>query len=491
MKLPDVSAVLNYVDSVCARFGINKKREVARLLYEIAKREKIPYFSIMKDLCGEPFSTVKEFLLKRRYPQSYGSYPKDSFYLPKIEINPVFALKKIRARQSGANSGRYGAKRQAGMLTGGARFYPKNIYVEKGAEKNYLALKLKRTFPSANFKTIASLKEYIRCKTYLRPEEISGTSFSEEKRSLRESEMNNYNNRAANVFVTREQHDFIKRCPCTRRAVCCGYTVVNIGFGCVYECSYCYLQEYQNFPGIIFPENVDDFLSKAASFRPAKGIFSVKRFGSGEFTDSLLFDDLTGFSVPIIEFFKKNPGITFEFKTKSKNIKNILRSGGDVRNIVISWSLNPQKVINENEFYSVGLRERIDSAVSCVKAGFSVGFHFDPIIFYDGCFKDYRDVVDILFDKIKEKSVSWISLGTLRFSPGLKRIIENRFPANSILDGELLLDFDGKMRYPAHIRMALYKNMIEAIRKRSKKAFVYLCMEEKKVWEALRMRPQS
>jgi spore photoproduct lyase len=76
-------------------------------------------------------------------------------------------------------------------------------------------------------------------------------------------------------------------------------------------------------------------------------------------------------------------------------------------------------------------------------------------------------------------------LGTLRFSPALKKVIENRFPRNTILDEELVLGFDRKMRYPESIRVAMYRGMKESIRRRSRKVFVYLCMEEARIWKAV------
>ncbi|MDD2702421.1 MAG: hypothetical protein PHC33_00190, partial [Candidatus Omnitrophica bacterium] len=292
-----------------------------------------------------------------------------------------------------------------------------------------------------------------------------------------------YNRRTENLFLVRERHDFFKECPCTQGALCCGYRLLNIGFGCAYECAYCFLQEYQNIPGIIIPVQLSDFFSRFRE-RKGRGIFASRRIGTGEFTDSLLFDRLTGFSGEIIEFFKRYPGVDFEFKTKSTCVESILERTPE-KNIVISWSVNPQRIIDANEFYSACLSERLKAASDCAKAGWRVGFHFDPIIYDRDSFTGYRDVVDLIFDSIPGKSVAWISLGTLRFNPALKKTIENRFPRNTLLDGELVLGFDRKMRYPERVRVAVYRGMIEAIRRRSRKVFLYLCMENRRVWKAV------
>lgn len=433
----DLNKIRTYVDKTFSNFGVNKKKEITRLLFEINKREPIPFLKIIKNLKNRQFSLIKEQLLKKRFPYSY-SGEKEKFYLPGLKINPEYKVKIKRFN-----------------------LYPKNVYVEEKVKNSYLISRLKNFFPKANFKIIGSLKNYLKRKSFT---------------------LNDYNQRKDNFFIVKEQYDFFKKCPCSKNAVSCSYNIFNLGFGCIYECVYCFLQEYTNSPGIIIPANLEDFFKRFSLSPKTNFIFKVIRIGNGEFTDSLALDEITEFSTQLIHFFKDYPKVFFEFKTKSKNIKNIINSKPQ-KNIIVSWSLNPPKIIEENEFYTAGLDERIASALSCIKAGFKVGFHFDPILYYDNWLKDYLRVVDYLFDVIKVESIAWISLGTLRFSPSLKKIIENRFPKNKILDEEFILGFDKKMRYPLNLRIMMYKKMIKGIRKRNKKSLFYLCMEEKNVWK--------
>ena len=210
------------------------------------------------------------------------------------------------------------------------------------------------------------------------------------------------------------------------------------------------------------------------------------RIGTGEFSDSLMLDHITGYSLSIIDFFNHHKDVTFEFKTKSSNIDNFLKmkhSG----NIVVSWSLNPQKIIDDNEFFTASLSERIISAEKCSKAGYRLGFHFDPVIYFKAWEKEYAGVIDLLFSKIKPQDIAWISIGTFRFKPELKPIIENRFPDNKILDGELLLGYDNKLRYPYGLSHEIYRFLLDTFKKHSKKLHVYLCMEEFKMWEDLNL----
>ncbi|MCM8792028.1 MAG: hypothetical protein NC826_02630 [Candidatus Omnitrophica bacterium] len=433
----DIFSIQRTVEKNFPYFGINKKNEIIRLLYEISKKEKINFLKITRDLKGRDFSFIKKILLERRYPYTLLKEKEPRFYLPILDIQPE---NKLRIKKF--------------------KLYPKKIYFEKETEDLSLLKRFKRFFPRAEFIQIETLKDYLKAHGYT---------------------LKDYNLRKESFFIVKEKYDFLKNCPCTKDALNCGYSILNLGFGCPYECIYCYLQEYTDSAGIIFSGNLEDFFRYFKKFKRS----SKLRIGSGEFTDSLFLDDITQYSVELINFFRDYPDIYFEFKTKSKNIDFLLNAKSS-KNIVISWSLNPQKIIKECEFYTADLKERIVSAVKCIEAGFKVGFHFDPIIYYEGWQYDYKELLNYLFDKIKEDSILWISLGTLRFNPRLKKIIENRFPENKILDEELILGFDGKLRYPKEIRFNIYKKMLEFIRKRAKHLWVYLCMEERVIWQALK-----
>ncbi|NUO07648.1 MAG: hypothetical protein HUU08_03055 [Candidatus Brocadia sp.] len=146
------------------------------------------------------------------------------------------------------------------------------------------------------------------------------------------------------------------------------------------------------------------------------------------------------------------------------------------RNIIVSWSLNPQKIV---EHFTAPLAKRLAAAQKCVAHGYQVAFHYDPIIYYPGCESDYEALIDMTFHAVGGGDVAWISLGILRMTPRLKKIMENRFPGNTILDEEFFTGHDGKLRYPQEVRRSLYKNMTSWIRRHCKGVPIYLCMEEK------------
>lgn len=411
--------------------GINKQQEVTRLLFEIAKREHIDYIQVAGSLPKPPtrFSRIKDYLLERRYPSliAKGQKIRPSFF--DVAIDPELKVD----------------------VSSKTEIKPKNFFIEESVLNTEIAKRIKSQFPESNFEIIKSYKEHL---------------------GKRQFGIEDYNHRLENFYIVREQYDFYKHCPCSMESASCGYFVVNLGSGCPYECAYCVLQDYINSPGIILPANIEDF------FAAFKNLRQDIRCGSCELTDSLVFDHITGYSPLIVEFFRQYPKTIYEFKTKSNNI-NLLTSVPGAKNIIVSWSVNPQPIVETIEFFTAPLNQRLEAAQRCVNCGYRVAFHFDPIIYYRGWEVDYEVLVNTIFDTIDGRHIAWISIGTLRMTPRLKKIIENRFPDNTMLDEEFLVGHDGKLRYPGDVRASIYKNMTSWIHKRCKDVPVYLCMEEK------------
>ena len=70
-------------------FGINKRQDIERLVYEISKRDKISPEEILKPIDSNNFESVKNRLLKIRFP--YASRHNEDIrpHLPKIAIKPA------------------------------------------------------------------------------------------------------------------------------------------------------------------------------------------------------------------------------------------------------------------------------------------------------------------------------------------------------------------------------------------------------------------
>jgi spore photoproduct lyase len=281
------------------------------------------------------------------------------------------------------------------------------------------------------------------------------------------------------LFFTENMSNFLKKCPGTPNYLCCLYNVLHLGEHCPMDCSYCILQVYFKNPYLTIFTNVEKMMFELEN---AEKEGEIVRVGSGEFTDSFALSEYGNWNEILIPFFAKSKNMFLELKSKSAD-SNFLRYKEHNRRIIISFSLNTIKVQKDEERYTSTIEQRIKLAKKAFENGFINSFHFDPIIDYPNCIKDYEYVINLLFDEINEKNICWISLGTLRFIPQLKIIATERFPYTKIYFQEFHTGIDGKYRYFIERRIEIYKKIVEIIKKRSKNTPLYFCMESKKVWQ--------
>lgn len=340
-------------------------------------------------------------------------------------------------------------------------FEPQEIIVELGSEESVICRNLKRAFPKLPF-------------TLVEPERLTESFSTAATHAMGQGK--------TRLVVTRHKGEFLKKCPGSGGQVCCNYFVINFASNCPMECSYCYLQEYlARNPALKVFSNVGDLIEEAHALLSRHRRFFF-RIGTGEITDSLALDPYIGFCSEVIPFFADQPNVLLELKTKSDRVDGLLGLEPKGR-VVVSWSMNPQKVIEEEEHLTASFEERLAAARRCQEAGYKLGFHFDPIIEYSGWEEDYRSMIERIFSVIDPLRIAWISMGVLRNSPGLKRILRERFPSSRLVCGEQILCPDGKMRYYQPLRVSMYRKMLGWIRSASPTVFVYLCMESKEVWQ--------
>ena len=280
------------------------------------------------------------------------------------------------------------------------------------------------------------------------------------------------------LFLTTNKGKFVRQCPGTDYYTCCNYMILHIGTFCTMDCSYCILQSYFHPPLLQFFVNhkdLDESLDRL--FLQQK----ITRIGTGEFTDSLIWEKIYPFAETLVSKFSKQSHAVLELKTKTVNIENLLPVRHN-RKTIMSWSLNTERIVKTEEKRTAGIRTRLAAAAQCQAKGYPLAFHFDPLIIYPGCEEEYRKIIELLFTYISSDNIVWISLGSFRFMPALKSIIEKRFDQSKIVYGEFVKGIDGKMRYFKPLRIRFYKKIISYIREFAPDMTVYFCMEDDEVW---------
>lgn len=284
------------------------------------------------------------------------------------------------------------------------------------------------------------------------------------------------------IKFEKQKGNFVKHCPCSPEAISCGYFNLNLHTGCPYSCSYCILQDYLETKDPIFFTNIDDMERELVRFTKKQ---KYLRIGTGELSDSLAFDTETKYSKKILSIFENFPEVIFEFKTKSININSILKYKKVLKNIVVSWSLNPQIIIEREEHFSPDLNSRLRAIAEVQSKGYKIGIHFDPIILIENWKTYYRNLIKEISKIISPKNIAWWSMGTLRFPHSLRKYIF-KFKDSLLFSGELIKGYDGKHRYFKPIRIEVFKFIKQEIQSIiSDKIPLYLCMEDVELWEEI------
>ena len=293
------------------------------------------------------------------------------------------------------------------------------------------------------------------------------------------------------LILAHHKGKFFKPCPGSRakaglKGVCCNYFVINYASNCHMECSYCYLQSYLNFPYMTVYANEADLVTELQNAF-AQSPHDFFRIGTGELADSLALDSLTGYSTVLVEFFARQTNAVLELKTKSNCVENLLALEHRGKTVV-SWSMNPRYVQEREEHKTASISQRLEAAGECVRAGYPVGFHLDPLIHYSGWEAGYRDLIEEIFQRVPADSIAWISVASLRMTSQLKETMRRRFPNSFLPFGELVPNPDGKMRYFKPLRVGMYRQVVGWIREQSPTTHVYACMEGPGVWKEVFQR---
>tara|TARA_B110000014_G_scaffold38626_1_gene25067 strand:+ start:1186 stop:2211 length:1026 start_codon:yes stop_codon:yes gene_type:complete len=185
---------------------------------------------------------------------------------------------------------------------------------------------------------------------------------------------------------------------------------------CLYNCSYCFLQGmYSSANIVVFVNEID--MQDAVKNEIVKRVHKEQplMLSISYNTDLMAFENILPITKNWIQFAKLNLDLNLEIRTKSglyHSIKDIESSD----QIVLAWTLSPDKVVRKYELNTPPLSKRISAIKLALKDGWKVRLCFDPILYYNNWENDYLE----LFNKVKSSlnldQVLDITVGTFRMS---------------------------------------------------------------------------
>ena len=281
------------------------------------------------------------------------------------------------------------------------------------------------------------------------------------------------------VTLSDSKNEVFGMCPvASEKTVCCNLMTIDAVQGCSLGCSYCSIQTFYTDGKISVDKNLAEKLAKIP-LDPNKKY----HIGSGQSSDSLAIGNREGVLDAQLNFARNNPNIILEFKTKSNNIDYLLRSNVP-DNVFVSWSLNPQLFIDNEEHGTASFDERVSSARALSDKGILVGFHFHPIVYYEGYELDYANIIQKVVSMFDPLEVAMISMGTLTFiKPAIKKLRSTAL-SSKVLQIPMA-DAVGKSSYTKEIKKEIFGHVLNQFSSWHDTVFFYLCMEERSVWESV------
>ncbi len=260
------------------------------------------------------------------------------------------------------------------------------------------------------------------------------------------------------------------------------YYIVH-SLGCPFDCQYCFLYDYLDHQIPTIFVNIEEILESTQEIIESKP-FEKLTFHTGEFSDALAFDHLTDLSQPLVELFANYQHAFVEFRTKSANVGNLIGLPHNGQSI-ISWTFSPQRVVQLFEYGTASSDARIEAARRCQEAGYGIGLRFDPLVRYPGWENGYRELIENMGAQLHPDLIRDCQLGVFRYTPGLGRIIRERFPKSWLRLEESVPSGDGKYRYLKPLRIDMYRKIMGWLGEFFPSLKIELCMESPEVEESL------
>ena len=280
-----------------------------------------------------------------------------------------------------------------------------------------------------------------------------------------------------NLFLAKKTGQLLKQAPDAYGSEGEPHYYFIHAYNCIYECQYCYLQGYFNTPDIVLFINHEEILTemeKVLLQHPGQKVW----FHAGEFSDSLALTHLTGELNLYHDFCLRHPHAIIELRTKSVNIREIEKLS-PLPNFIVSFSLSPKEMAKRVDVKTPGTDARLRAMKELHQKNWKLGAHFDPIIYEDKFRENYALLLTSMQEMNLTSTLSYLSLGVVRFTKDVYREAERNYPDSVIHTGPMIKSFDGKVRYHRPMRMWMMNTVkdlsLEAGIPRER---IYLCMEE-------------
>lgn len=265
-----------------------------------------------------------------------------------------------------------------------------HIYIEKAALNNSNTTKILSKFKNARKIEIDNYRE-IFCRR--------NQSFSLQKESMQL------------ILAVKKDNFVYEGAPVCQDFGNSHFYYTSSVMNCIYNCEYCYLQGMYPSANIVIFVNIEDIFHKVEELLKVYPIYLCISYD----TDLLAFEGITGFTEKWMKFAKEHKNLKIEIRSKSSNY-NTIGKFKPIDNVILAWTLSPEKVAENYEDKAPSLEERLKSVKQCIKDGWNTRLCFDPILYIDDFEIEYANLINRVFSEIDQSKIQDVSIGVFRIS---------------------------------------------------------------------------
>ncbi len=263
------------------------------------------------------------------------------------------------------------------------------------------------------------------------------------------------------VYIARRRGPFLKEFPghpWYGPGGGCRHNLI-LGYNCLASCRYCFVQTIFDDPIPTIFADSGEMISELRAFlgrNPDAGV------STGEYIDSLLFDDVTGYTRDLMNIFAGFPSSTLELRTKSPHVEHL--PAQPIPQVLVSYSISPPEVVRVAEPGTADLATRLENARRLHDRGYKIGLRVDPIVPAGEFLRDYRKLPTVVERHLGWRRVDRVFLGMLRFDTTLLERMSKTAGGRRLLDAEYIPCPDGYYRPFRHVRIDAYRMLVGGIR---------------------------
>lgn len=199
---------------------------------------------------------------------------------------------------------------------------------------------------------------------------------------------------------------------------------------CLYDCRYCFLQGMYSSANYVLFVNYEDFMTDIKSMCAQSN--SIHYFFSGYDCDSLAYEPVSNFAKNFIPFFSTFDNAVLELRTKSTNVKELLKHPA-YPHCIVAFSFTPEDISRAVEHKVPTVTKRIQAMQQVAEHGWKIGLRLDPLIYHPNSKVLYQNLLTAIFSVIKTDSLHSVSLGPLRFPDKMYQKILKLYPEDALL----------------------------------------------------------